>query len=455
MEKSIAAQRAYFESGRTRPLAWRLEQLNYLRQAIKQYEKDLLLAVEADLGKTAFEAFASELTMVYDEIDFTSKHLKDWTKDKRVKPSMAQRIGKGYICTEPRGIVLIIAPWNYPIQLTLLPLVSALAAGNCVILKPSEYAQHTSQAIAGMLRECFPSQVISVYEGGPEVTKALVAQNIDYIFFTGSTAVGKEIMKDAAERLIPMTLELGGKCPCIVERSANLELAAKRIMWGKLLNAGQTCLAPDYILVHTDIKAQLIEALGKASAQLYPGDILENSDYPHIINEQHFDRLVGLMHYGKIVYGGEYDREKLKIAPTILDSPRLDSDLMKTEIFGPLLPVLNFEAMDDAFALIRRRHKPLALYVFSEDEAIQERIMHDMAFGGGCINDTILHSTNLHMPFGGLGGSGMGAYHGKAGFLAFSHQKSIFKQPTTGRDVDLRYPPYGDKLKMLQKLSKK
>lgn len=454
MAREIAAQRAFFESGRTRPVEWRLEQLAYLKKAIKQYEQDLLTAVEEDLGKSAFESFATELVMVYDEIDFAAKHLKEWAKEKRVKPSLAQLPGKGYVYQEPRGVVLIIAPWNYPIQLTLLPLVSAIAAGNCVALKPSEYAVHTSQAVAGMLRECFPSQFISVYEGGPEVTQALIGENIDYIFFTGSTAVGREIMKMATERLIPMTLELGGKSPCIVERTANLELTAKRIMWGKLINAGQTCVAPDYILVHTDVKAQLMDELAKASAELYPGDILTNPDYPHIINAKHFDRLVAMLEQGKVVYGGQHDRDSLKIAPTILDSPRLDSDLMKTEIFGPLLPILNFEAMEDAFALIRRRHKPLALYVFSEDPAVQERVMREMAFGGGCINDTILHLTNPRMPFGGIGGSGMGAYHGKAGFEAFSHQKSVFKQGS-GRETNLRYPPYGDKLKLLKKIYKK
>ena len=454
MNIEIAAQRAFFESGRTRPLQWRLEQLGYLKKAIRQYEQDLLIAVEEDLGKSAFESFATELVMVYDEIDFAMKHLKDWAKEKRVKASLAQMPGKGCVYHEPRGVVLIIAPWNYPVQLTLLPLVSAIAAGNCVVLKPSEYAEHTSQAVAGMLRECFPSQFISVYEGGPEVTQALIAENIDYIFFTGSTAVGREIMKMATDRLIPLTLELGGKSTCIVERSANLELTAKRIMWGKLMNAGQTCVAPDYVLVHTDIKAQLIEELGKACEQLYPGDIFTNPDYPHIINEKHFDRLVEMLGQGKVVYGGTYDRNQLKIAPTILDSPRLDSDLMKTEIFGPLLPVLNFEAMDDAFALIRRRHKPLALYVFSEDPAVQEQVMREMSFGGGSINDTILHITKPRMPFGGIGGSGMGAYHGKAGFEAFSHQKSVFKQ-SAGRETKLRYPPYGDKLKLLKKIYKK
>lgn len=454
MDKKIAAQRAFYATGRTRTLQWRLDQLKYLKKAIKQYEQDLLDAVELDLGKSAFEGFATELAMVYEEIDYTVKHLKDWMKEKRVKASVAQMPGKGAIITEPRGVVLIVAPWNYPIQLTLLPLVSAIAAGNCIALKPSEYSVHTSKAVAEMLRECFPSNFIEIYEGGPEVTQAIIAENIDNIFFTGSTAVGKEIMKLAVDKLIPVTLELGGKSPVIVDRTANLELAAKRIMWGKLLNSGQTCVAPDYVLVHTDIKQQLIEELGKACDAMYPGDIFANADYPHIINEKHFDRLVNMLGQGKAVYGGTYNRERLQIAPTILENPRLDSDLMKTEIFGPLLPILNFEVMEDAFALIRRRHKPLALYVFSEDEKVQDKVLSEMAFGGGCVNDTILHITNPRMPFGGIGGSGMGAYHGKAGFDSFSHQKSILRQ-SFGREIALRYPPFAGKLKLLKKIYNK
>lgn len=453
MKKRLATQREFFQSGRTLSIKWRLDQLGYLKKAIKQYEKDLLDAVYADLGKSAFEAFATEIGLLYDEINYTAKHLNDWAKAEKVKSAPAQLPGKCRINHEPRGLVLIIAPWNYPIQLTLLPMVSAIAAGNCVILKPSEYAVNTSQAITEMIRECFPAEFLDVYQGGPEVTKALMAENIDYVFFTGSTAVGKEIMKQAASRLIPVTLELGGKSPCIVDRSANLAVSAKRIMWGKLINAGQTCVAPDYILVHTDVKDALIEQLQKACEELYPGGCLHHPDYGKIINQQHFDRLVAMLEMGKIVYGGGYDQDSLKIEPTIIERAKLDSPLMKEEIFGPLLPVFNFESIEDAFALIRRRHKPLALYIFSEDEKMQEKIISSVAFGGGCINDTIMHITNPRMPFGGIGGSGIGAYHGKAGFEAFSHQKSLLVQ-SSSHDIPLRYPPYGDKLALAKKLYK-
>lgn len=428
LNKRIQAQREFFESGRTRPVKWRLEQLNYLKNAVKQYEQDLLNAVEADLGKGAFEEFAAKMKLFYEEINYCSKHLEEWTKPEKIKTNASQGSGKCFLTYEPRGVVLIVASWTYPAHLVLTSMVSAICAGNCVALKTSDYLIHISQTIKEMIRECFPSEFLDVYSGGAEVTQALINTNLDYILFSGSASEGKDIMRLASEHLIPLTLELSGKNPCIVDRSANLPLTAKRIMWGKLLSCGQTCVAPDYVLVHTDVKKELAKELIKTCDELFPKGALTNPNYGKIINDQHFDRLVSMLDMGKIIYGGQYNKETLKIAPTIIDQARLDSPLMKEEIFGPLLPLFNFESLDDVFALIRRRHRPLALYIFSEDEKIQQKIMNNVAYGGGCINDTILHVTNPKMPFSS---NNMGGYHGKAGFNTFSHQKSILKQSAT------------------------
>lgn len=451
MEEELAKQRKYYDSGITHSVQWRIEQLKLLKTALGKYEAAFLLALEKDLGKCNFEGYATEIGMVYGEINDCLKHIGSWSKVTKVRMPLAQFPSRGWIQQEPLGLVLIIAPWNYPVQLTLSPLVAAIAAGNCVALKPSEFAPKTAEVLQKMMGEYFNSQFIGVYQGGIETSQRLLAQPFDHIFYTGSGTVGKSVMQAAAEHLTPVTLELGGKSPCLVERSADLTLAARRIVWGKCLNSGQTCVAPDYLLVQTDVKEKLMEEIKKAVAIFYPGSMLESPEYSRIVNSRHFDRLQDLMKMGKVVQGGESNRGTLKMAFTMLDQVHLDSALMRDEIFGPLLPVINFENLDDAVALIKRRPKPLALYLFTKDKRVERKVLQGVSFGGGCVNDTIVHLTSPKLPFGGIGGSGMGAYHGKKGFDTFSHQKSILKKSNL-LDLPVRYPPYGDKLGMLRKI---
>jgi len=448
----VKKQREYFQSGITRPLSFRLARLKDLRQAVLRFEQEILDALKNDLNKTPFEAHATEIGMVLGELKCTIKHLPAWVKPRKVKTPLSNFLARSYITPEPYGIALILAPWNYPFNLTLAPLIGALAAGNCCIVKPSVYAPHTSAVIAQIIRACFEEEFVAVVEGGRQVNQDLLEEKFDYIFFTGSVAVGKTVMLAAAAKLTPVTLELGGKSPCIVDREANIDLAARRITWGKFLNAGQTCVAPDYLLVHKQVKDELINRMKSYIHDFYGRYPCSNPDYPKIINRKHFQRLLGLLKQGDIVTGGQYNEEKLVIEPTIMDHVSWEDPVMQEEIFGPILPVLEYADLTEMIAAINLRPQPLALYFFSTNRKKQQRILANVSFGGGCINDTIMHLANPYLPFGGVGNSGMGAYHGKASFDTFSHRKSILKKSNLF-DIKLRYPPYDlSKLRIMKKL---
>ena len=454
MENTVNKQREYFLSGVTLPYAFRVRQLQTLAGAIKQNEDLISAALAEDLGKSAFESYATEISMVNAEIKHTLKHLKGWMRAQK-RPTPVTSFGaKSSIHYQPLGVTLIMAPWNYPFQLTITPLVAAMAAGNCAILKPSRYSKQTSAVLAKIIGEHFPREYVTLFEGGRAVNTALLEQQFDQIFFTGSVQVGKIVMAAAAKHLTPVTLELGGKSPCLVDQTADLEKTAQRIIWGKALNAGQTCVAPDYILVHRTAHQQLIVALKKAMAKFFGEKMLESGDYGKIINQKAYDRLRALLEaeQTRIIAGGNCDPDQLKIELTLLDNPALDSPVMTEEIFGPLLPIIAYDDLSEAIAIIRSREKPLALYLFTKDKNLETWVVNNLLYGGGCINDTVMHVANCHLPFGGVGASGMGSYHGKKGFETFSHAKSILKQ-TFAFEVPVRYAPYKNKLKLLRRFS--
>lgn len=451
MEQTLQALRTFFDTGKTRDLELRIRMLRALRAAIAARESELQEALFADLGKSSFEAYETEIAMVYREIDCAVKNLRQWAAPRRVPAPFFLRPASGHIYTEPLGVVLILSPWNYPFQLTLCPLVAAVAAGNCAAVKPSRYAMRTSVFIQDILSSVFPPEYVSVFQGGSEMNQALLACRFDHIFFTGSSAVGRVVMRAAAEHLTPVTLELGGKSPCIVDETCDLKTAARRIAWGKALNAGQTCVAPDYVLVHHTVKDRLVRELARSFSAFYGSDPLSNSEYPKIINEKHFNRLLGLMEGGHVLSGGRAERAKHKIEPTILDGVSLESPIMREEIFGPLLPILTYRTLNEAAGVIRSFDKPLALYLFTSERDTQAFFMNTVSFGGGCVGDTVMHLACDALPFGGVGGSGMGRYHGQAGFRTFSNEKSVLRNPSTP-DIKLRYPPYRDKLTLLRKL---
>lgn len=449
----VEKQHSYFSAGNTLPLEFRREQLLALKEALLVYEPRFIGALKEDLGKAAFESYETEIGMVLSELRFTLTHLNEWAKPKKVKTSLMHFPSKSKIYQEPLGVALILSPWNYPFQLSLSPLVSCIAAGNCAVLKPSHSAPHTAELIEEMIAAYFVPEYITVIRGEPEMNQDLLKQKFDYIFFTGSPAVGKIVMKAAAKHLTPVTLELGGKSPCIVDSTANIEIAARRIVWGKFLNAGQTCVAPDYVLVEQGMKERLIERMKQYIIAFYGSKPLESKDLPCIINEKHFSRLCKLLEGQNIRYGGQFDPESRKIEPTILTEVKENSMLMQEEIFGPLLPILTYEKLEEAIAFIKKREKPLALYLFTNSRKNEKKVIKTLSFGGGCINDTIVHLANPHLGFGGVGQSGMGSYHGKKGFETFSHEKGVLKKSTT-IDVPLRYPPYEGKLKILHLLLK-
>lgn len=452
--KSIENQRAYFNSSITRDVSFRIFQLKLLKKIVKDYEEQLIKALYEDLHKSAFESYASEISLVYEEIDYFIKHLPKWVKAESVKTSMIHFPSESYIVREPRGVSLIVSPWNYPVNLALLPLVGTIGAGNCCILKPSELTPNVSAILAKMINDHYKTEYIHVVLGDADLGAELTAAPFDHIFFTGSVAVGKKVMQAASQRLTPLTLELGGKSPCIVDETANLEVAAKRIIWGKLMNAGQTCVAPDYLLVQETVKDKLVHLMVEAIQSFYGPDYKASIDYPRIVSERHTARLGGLLEGTRVIYGGEVVPEERYVAPTLVDEVSLDSLIMKEEIFGPILPILTFDTLDTAIDLVRRAANPLALYCFSESEVNQNKLMTSISFGGGCINDTLSHVTNANMGFGGVGESGMGAYHGYKSYLTFSHEKSILKKGTK-IDMALKYPPYnGTKLKALRQLIK-
>ncbi|MCM3020804.1 aldehyde dehydrogenase [Priestia megaterium] len=421
-------QLSFFNSGKTKDVAFRIETLKKLRELVVHHEDDILKAVKADLNKPEMEAKRAEVGLVLSEIDFAVENLAEWAAPKEVETPSTHAGAKSYIYQDPYGLALVIAPWNYPFQLAVSPVVGAIAAGNCVVLKPSELTPHTSSLLAKMFNENFPEEYLTVVEGEVETSTALLKENFDYIFFTGSTMVGKIVAEAAAKHLTPVTLELGGKSPTIVHEDANIEEAAKRIARGKFANAGQTCVAPDYILVQRNVKDELLANLKQVVTNTYGEDVSQNLDFPHVVSEKHFDRLNSFLTNGDIVFGGKTDRSRLFIEPTVLDNISWEDNVMQDEIFGPILPVIVYDEISEVIEAIVKRPKPLALYLFSEDEAVQDHILNSVSFGGGSINDTINHMTSHYLPFGGVGDSGMGAYHGKASFDTFSHAKSILKR---------------------------
>ena len=437
----VSAQRAYFNTGATLPLSARRAALQCLRAAITAHEGDITAALRSDLNKSPTESYMCEIGMTLSELRFVERHLDGWARDRRHLTPLAQFPAKSLTVSEPYGVVLIMSPWNYPFLLTMEPLIGAIAAGNCCVVKPSAYSPATSAVLRDILAECFPPEFVAVVEGGRAENQALLDQKFDYIFFTGGVDVGKEVMTRAARHLTPVTLELGGKSPCIVDATARLDLAAKRLVFGKLLNCGQTCVAPDYLLIDRRVKTPFLAYVQRWITVMYGENPLDNDGYVRMVNRKHFDRVMGLIDPAKVVFGGRGDPETLKIQPTVLDNVSPEDPVMQEEIFGPVLPVLTFDQIGEALDFVNARPRPLALYLFSQEKSTQERFLRRTSFGGGCINDTVIHLATSRMGFGGVGASGMGSYHGRDSFETFSHRKSVVKKSTL-LDLPVRYAPY-------------
>ncbi|THF79555.1 aldehyde dehydrogenase [Cohnella fermenti] len=447
----VRKQKRWFAGGATRGTELRLRKLNELLGAIKAREKQVMEALSQDLGKSEREAYMSEIGIVYEEIRFIRKRLRKWAKPRKVKTALTHVGSGGYIVSEPYGTALIIAPFNYPFQLAISPLVGAIAAGNTVVLKPSELTPRVEEVLREIVSAVFPPEHAVTVHGGAETSRELLEQPFDYIFFTGSVPVGKVVMEAAAKQLIPVTLELGGKSPCIVHRDADPKLAARRIAFGKFMNAGQTCIAPDYIYVHRDVKARLLEELDGAIKAFYGPEPIRSPELGRIVNERHYRRLVGLLEGTEAVIGGERDPETLKIAPTVVSVADWGQPVMGEEIFGPVLPVLEYESLDEVVAQVNARPKPLALYLFTREKLTEKRVLETIPFGGGCVNDTLMHIATPYLPFGGVGASGIGSYHGLYSFKTFTHEKSVLKQ-TVRFDFSFRYPSAKNGLAILRKL---
>lgn len=451
IEQKFYDSKAFFNTQQTKDISFRKEQLKKLSKAIKSYESDILEALYTDLGKNKVEAYATEIGITLKSIKNARKELKNWTKTKNVDTPLYLFPTKSYIKKEPYGTVLIIAPFNYPFQLVFEPLIGAIAAGNTAIIKPSELTPNVARVIKGLINETFDANYIEVIEGGIEETQTLIHLPFDYVFFTGSENVGKIVYQAASENLVPVTLEMGGKSPVIVDETANIKVASERICFGKFTNAGQTCVAPDYILVHESVKDDLITALSKTLREFYGQNIQQSPDYGRIVNLKHYHRLTSLLNSAQmnIVFGGHSDEDERYIEPTLLDHVTSDSAIMQEEIFGPILPILTYQSLDEAIAFIHQRPKPLSLYLFSEDENATQRVINELSFGGGAINDTLMHLANPKLPFGGVGASGMGRYHGKYSFDTFTHEKSyIFK--STRLESGVHLPPYKGKFKYIK-----
>ena len=452
IEQLVCAQRSYFATGATRTLEFRLAQLKKLQRALQENEPLLEAAMYQDFRKAPMEVYMCETGMVLEEIRCHLRHLRGWMRERTVPTPIAQFPARSFVSPEPYGVALIIAPWNYPIQLCLSPLAGAISGGNCAVLKPSAYAPATSAALAKIIARTFAPQYIAVVEGGRAENSTLLEQKFDTIFFTGSVAVGKVVMEAAARHLTPVTLELGGKSPVIVDETADLKLAARRIAFGKVLNAGQTCVEPDYLFIHRRVKAAFVQEYRQALQEFFPGGSM--AEMPVIVSEKHFARVMRLLEGQRAVVGGTFDAATRFVAPTLLDDVRPDSPIMQEEIFGPILPMLEYDALDEVISFIRGREKPLALYLFTKDQQTERRILDTCSFGGGCINDTIIHLATTHMPFGGVGASGMGSYHGKKSFETFTHMRSIVKKSML-LDLPMRYHPYSDgKLRIVRRFMK-
>ena len=450
LKNIVEMQRNFFNTNKTKSIEYRIKMLKRLEKVIKDNEEIIFSELYEDLSKSKAESYMTEIAMVYSEIHYILKNIKRWSKLKRVRGSKSTFPARNYIYSEPYGVVLIISPWNYPFNLTIAPLIDAIAAGNCAIIKCSEYSINTSKVIEKIIKDTFDESYIYCLNPNFDHDE-LLNQKYDYIFFTGSARVGKIIMREASYNLTPVSLELGGKSPCIIDETADINLAAKRITWGKLLNAGQTCVAIDYVVVHRNVKDEFISALRKEIKTRYP-DVLNNKDYPKIINERHYERLVNLIKTDKDIIGGNKNDKDQKIEPTIFPNSDFDHEIMKEEIFGPLLPIIEYDDINEVIDIIKSREKPLACYIFSQEKENSNYIINRLSFGGGCVNDVIIHLTNPNMPFGGVGYSGIGFYHGKYGFETFSHKKSVVKN-TRFLDISLRYAPFNDKkLKKIKRI---
>lgn len=452
ISNQVSALRKTYSSGKTRSIAWRQEQLRALKRFIRERETELFAALKEDLNKSEFEAFTAELAMVIGEADLCIKNLPKWSRAKKIPTIMAAQPGKSYMVPEPQGVVLIIGAWNYPVQLTLVPLVGAIAGGNCAVIKPSEVAPATSKVLAQQLMNYLDKDAFCVIEGAVDETTALLEEKFDHYFYTGNGRVGSIVMGAAAKHLGQVTLELGGKSPCIVDHTADLDVAAKRIAWGKFYNAGQTCVAPDYVMVEKDVEEPLLANLRDALKEFYGDDPKQSDDYCRIVNERHHQRLAPLLKSGEAYVGGQVDEADRYIAPTVLRNVSKDSAVMEDEIFGPILPVLSVSGIDEAIEFVNSRPKPLALYMFSSDKQAQEKVIRSTSSGGVSVNHIMMHVANTNLPFGGVGPSGQGAYHGKASFDCFSHMKPVMKKGTM-IDPSILYPPYTEgKFKWLRRL---
>lgn len=445
IQNLLEKQRAFYKSGTTLPVQFRIGQLKKLYAAVKRQEAEIAAALKEDLGKSRYESFMCEIGLALSEISYMIRHTKKFAKRKSVPTPLAQFASHSYKQPTPYGNTLILSPWNYPFLLSIDPLADAIAAGNTVILKPSAYSPATSGALANIIASCFPPEYVAVVTGGRAENASLLEQKFDFIFFTGSQAVGREVLRHAAERLTPTVLELGGKSPCIIDESADIRLAAKRIVFGKYLNCGQTCVAPDYILCQRSVKQAFVREVIEQIKGQYGGEPLKNQDYGRIINQKHFDRICGLIDKSKVIFGGDSDADTCRIAPTVMDNVTEDDAVMGEEIFGPVLPILTFDSFDALVEQLKDKEKPLALYLFSKDINHIRRVTRELSYGGGCINDVVIHLATSGMGFGGVGESGMGSYHGRDGFAAFSHTKSIVDKKTW-MDLPMRYQPYKSRL---------
>ena len=447
--------RDFFQTQSTKDIKFRKKYLKALKKSIKKHESDILDALKSDLGKNKVEAYATEVGFVMKELSYIIKELKNWAKTKSVTTPMMQFPAKSFIKYEPYGTVLIIGPFNYPFQLVMSPLIGALAAGNCAVVKPSEMTPQTSMVVQEILEEVFPPHYVKVIQGEKEVTSQLLDERFDYIFFTGSTKVGQIVYEKASKHLTPVTLELGGKSPVIIDDTSNLKVAAERIAFGKFMNAGQTCVAPDYILIDNEIKMKFVEALQATIQEFYGAQIEQSEDFGRIVNDNHFNRLVNIIEDSRqqVIYGGESNADELFVAPTIILDPKLSDSVMQQEIFGPILPIIGYDTFNEVYDIVEQYEKPLALYLFTEDSDQITAVFNRLSFGGGCVNDTILHLANPNLPFGGVGHSGIGSYHGKYSFELFSHEKSYITK-STKLESGLLFPPYKGKFKYVKQLFK-
>ena len=447
----VQCQRDFFNTGKTKSISFRIEQLQKLKQVIQTNERAILDALHADLKKSDLEGYATEVGLVISEIDFMLKNVKSFAKPNRVKTPLFHQVATSWQYPEPYGVTYIIAPWNYPFQLLISPLVGAMAAGNTAVIKPSELSVQTAELINKIFSENFDEGYIKVVLGAVNESKAMLEQRFDYIFFTGGTEIGRYVYQAAARFLTPVTLELGGKSPCIVDEDIQLRNTSRRILWGKFTNAGQTCVAPDYLLVNKKVKSKLLDKMKEDLKEFYGDDPAQSPDYGRIISDKHFDRLSKMLDSSKVILGGQTNKEDRYIAPTLMDQVTLDDKVMQEEIFGPILPIIEYDKLDDAITYIKQFEKPLSLYIYSENHDVQQKVMQEVSFGGGCINESIMHVGQGQLPFGGVGESGLGSYHGKSSFETFSHYKSVLKK-STWVDMPIKYPPYKNHFGIIKKL---